>query len=76
MTYWSSAGDGWSSEVDDEEEDRQICNYRQGAGEVSCAILDPASLLLATLATTVLTGWLANRSITDHPLLEILREET
>jgi putative ABC transport system permease protein len=43
------------------------------------AVLEPATLLLATLAVTaitLLTGWLANRSITDHPPLEILREET
>ena len=41
-------------------------------------MLNPV-LLLATLAVTaitLLTGWLANRSITDHPPLEILREET
>jgi len=43
------------------------------------AILEPTTLLLATLAVTaitLLTGWLANRSITDTPPLEILREET
>ncbi len=43
------------------------------------AILEPATLLLATIAVTAITlvtGWLANRSITDHPPLEILREET
>ena len=42
-------------------------------------VLEPLSLLIATLAVTsltLLTGWLANRSITDHPPLEILREET
>jgi hypothetical protein len=27
-------------------------------------------------AITLFTGWLANRSIMDHPPLEILREET
>lgn len=43
------------------------------------AVLEPLTLLLATLAVTAITlftGWLANRSITDHPPLEILREET
>ncbi|MDB6070004.1 MAG: hypothetical protein JWL81_1175, partial [Verrucomicrobiales bacterium] len=43
------------------------------------AVLEPLTLLLATLsvtAITLFTGWLANRSITDHPPLEILREET
>jgi putative ABC transport system permease protein len=42
-------------------------------------VLEPVTLLLATLAVTAITlctGWLANRSITDHPPLEILREET
>ena len=42
-------------------------------------VLEPLTLLIATLAVTsltLLTGWLANRSITDHPPLEILREET
>ena len=42
-------------------------------------VLEPLTLVMATLAVTALTlftGWLANRSITDHPPLEILREET
>ena len=39
----------------------------------------PLTLLAATLAVTALTlvtGWLANRSVNDHPPLEILREES
>lgn len=42
-------------------------------------VLEPGTLVAATLvvtAITLFTGWLANRSITDHPPLEILREET
>ena len=45
----------------------------------SPAVVPPATLIVAVLAVTGLTlctGWLANRSITDHPPLEILREET
>lgn len=43
------------------------------------AVLSPGTLgiaILAVTAITLFTGWLANRSITDHPPLEILREET
>ncbi len=42
-------------------------------------VFEPLTLGLATLAVTAITlftGWLANRSIMDHPPLEILREET
>jgi putative ABC transport system permease protein len=42
-------------------------------------VLEPVTLVLAVLAVTAITlftGWFANRSITDHPPLEILREET
>ena len=45
----------------------------------SPAVVPPGTLGLAVLAVTgltLITGWLANRSITDHPPLEILREET
>jgi len=45
----------------------------------SPAVVPPSTLGIAVLAVTgltLLTGWLANRSITDHPPLEILREET
>ena len=42
-------------------------------------VLQPLTLLTAAAAVTaltLLTGWLANRSINDHPPLEILRQET
>ena len=45
----------------------------------SPAVVPAGTLAGAVLAVTLLTlftGWLANRSITDHPPLEILREET
>lgn len=45
----------------------------------SPAVAPVSTLAVAVLAVTSLTlftGWLANRSITDHPPLEILREET
>jgi putative ABC transport system permease protein len=42
-------------------------------------VVSPGTLLLATVAVTavtLLTGLLSNRGVTDHPPLEVLRQET